>query len=132
MTPSAVSGAGEGRAVVLIPIGTVDAQGPHPPFMTTADVVDALQRNAVVLPRIGTSEANGQHSPVGVDLPISAALAEAVAKETDGVWLPLIPYGVSEALRSFPGSTLCADSDKSPRTAPRIPKRPMEGSHDPH
>src|SRR5207237_539060 len=46
MTPSAVSAAADGGEVVLIPIGTVDAQGPHMPLGYDYLVADELAKRA--------------------------------------------------------------------------------------
>jgi len=78
--------------------------------MTPSEVSAAAARGAVVLIPVGTTEANGPHLPLGVDYLVAAALAERVAAAVDGLWLPPINVGVSQALDSFPG-TLAVSPD---------------------
>lgn len=74
------------------------------PLMTPTEVQDAVERNAVVLLPIGTTEVNGPHLPLGLDYLVAAALAERSAAALNGVWLPPITVGVSQALDSFAGT----------------------------
>jgi len=79
-------------------------------MMTPAEVADAAARDAVVLLPIGTTEVNGPHLPLGYDYLVAAALAERCAGTLEGVWLPPITVGVSQALDSFPGTLIVAPS----------------------
>jgi len=74
------------------------------PLMNPTEVSEAAARDAVVLIPIGTTEVNGPHLPLGLDYLIAAALAERAAEQLDGVWLPPITVGVSQALDSFAGT----------------------------
>jgi len=74
------------------------------PLMNPTEVAEAAARGAVVLVPIGTTEVNGPHLPLGIDFLIAAALAERVADSLEGVWLPPITVGVSQALDSFAGT----------------------------
>lgn len=72
-------------------------------FMTWKEVEHAIEKDPVVIIPLGSVEQHGPHSPTG-DFLICTEIAEAVAKETDALFLPVIPFGCSEYFRCYPGT----------------------------
>jgi creatinine amidohydrolase len=66
------------------------------------DVVPA--RYATVLVPVGTIEAHGA-LPLGTDTLIPAAIAEQLAPRLAALIAPAVPYGVTNSLLPYPGST---------------------------
>jgi len=58
---------------------------------------------------VGTIEAHGA-IPLGTDTIIPEALAAALAPRWDGIIAPAIPYGVTNSLLPYPGSTTVSSS----------------------
>jgi len=57
----------------------------------------------VILP-VGSTEQHGPHNPLGTDYLNAEAVSKEVGKRTDTLVLPVIPVGVSEHHRQFPGT----------------------------
>jgi creatinine amidohydrolase len=66
------------------------------PFMTSVEAQEAVERGAAAIVPIGTVEGNGPHQLLGADYLMAEVLAERVSERTNDVWLPPMPYGVSE------------------------------------
>ena len=71
--------------------------------MTSADVA-RLRRKPVVLLPIGAVEQHGPHLPLGADILQPLHVLERVAAKTGAILAPLIPYGLVQASRPYPGS----------------------------
>ncbi len=71
--------------------------------MTWMEIREALPRKPVILP-IGAVEAHGPHLPVGTDNFIARELARRLAREINGMTLPLQPWGQVWSLANFPGT----------------------------
>ena len=63
----------------------------------------AEKTDVVILP-VGSTEQHGPHNPLGTDHLIAAAFAKVVGDRTGVPVLPVIPVGVSEHHRQFPGT----------------------------
>jgi creatinine amidohydrolase len=79
------------------------------PTLSTVEVAEAAKQGRVAILPIGTVEANGLSVPLGSDYLIPEALAEAVAKKTDSLYMPPVPYGVSHTLDSYPGTIVFSE-----------------------
>jgi creatinine amidohydrolase len=71
--------------------------------MSWKEVESALERYAVAIIPMGSTEEHGPHSPTG-DYLITDAIAEQVARATDSVMVPTIPFSYSEYFRHYPGT----------------------------
>jgi creatinine amidohydrolase len=65
---------------------------------------DSVRRSDLVLVPVGTLEAHGG-SPLGTDTIIPTAMANDLAPRLDALIAPPIPYGVTNSLLPYPGST---------------------------
>jgi creatinine amidohydrolase len=72
--------------------------------MSWQQIRDAQKRQPVVLIPIGTAETQGPYNIVGLETVISERLAEEVAKRTDSLVLPAIPFGHSATFMEIPGT----------------------------
>jgi creatinine amidohydrolase len=59
--------------------------------------------DTAILP-VGSTEQHGPHNPLGTDHLVAAALSNIVGERTGVPVLPVIPVGVSEHHRQFPGT----------------------------
>jgi creatinine amidohydrolase len=59
--------------------------------------------DTVILP-VGSTEQHGPHNPLGTDHLIAAAFSKVVGDRTGVPVLPVIPVGISEHHRQFPGT----------------------------
>lgn len=71
--------------------------------MTYKEAEEAFKSNPVVLVPMGSTEQHGPQCPLG-DFRITAALADAVARETSSIVTPVIPYSEGAAARDFAGA----------------------------
>jgi len=69
---------------------------------TDADVLFG-ETDVVLLP-VGSTEQHGPHNPLGTDHLVAAAVGRRVGERTGVPVLPVIPVGVSDHHRQFPGS----------------------------
>lgn len=74
------------------------------PLMTSVEAQEAADRGAVALLPLGTVEGNGPVQLLGADYLLAEGLANHVTRRTNDVWLPPIPYGVSEMGMQTPGT----------------------------
>src|SRR5262245_46959353 len=65
---------------------------------------ERTKKSDLVLVPVGTLEAHGG-SPVGTDTIIPTALAQDLAPRFQALIAPPIPYGVTNSLLPYPGST---------------------------
>lgn len=65
---------------------------------------EAFKETDVVILPVGSTEQHGPHNPLGTDHLVAAAMARAVGEKTGVLVLPVVPVGVSEHHRQFPGS----------------------------
>jgi len=72
-------------------------------YMTWVEADEAFRENRVVIIPMGSMEVHGPHSPVG-DFILAEEVALEVAKRTDAIITPVVPFGVSEYFRGFPGT----------------------------
>ncbi|MFH2110827.1 MAG: creatininase family protein [Candidatus Bathyarchaeota archaeon] len=61
------------------------------------------ENDTVILP-VGSTEQHGPHNPLGTDHLIAAAFSKAVGDRTGVLVLPVVPVGISEHHRQFPGT----------------------------
>lgn len=72
--------------------------------MTRDDAERAVSENPVAILPLGATEQHGHHLPLGVDVYLAEALAKKVAKETNAMLLPALPFGYSWVWRDIPGT----------------------------
>ena len=68
------------------------------------DAEKLFKATEVVLLPVGSTEQHGPHNPLGTDYLVAVALSRAVGEKTGVPVLPVIPVGVSEHHRQFPGT----------------------------
>jgi len=68
------------------------------------DAGDLFEETDVAILPVGSTEQHGPHNPLGTDYLVAAATSKAVGERTGVPVLPVIPVGVSEHHRQFPGS----------------------------
>ncbi|HEX5505559.1 MAG TPA: creatininase family protein [Thermomicrobiales bacterium] len=66
-------------------------------------VEEARARGAAVLVPMGSTEEHGPHAPTG-DYLLTDAIAERVARATDSLMTPTLPFSYSEYFRHYPGT----------------------------
>lgn len=71
--------------------------------MTWKEAEEAFAQNKVFLLPLGSMEEHGPHSVTG-DYRAAEEAAKEIAKRTDSVMVPVIPFGYSEYFRSYPGT----------------------------
>jgi creatinine amidohydrolase len=69
-----------------------------------SDAGEVFKAVDVALLPVGSTEQHGPHNPLGTDHMVAAALSRAVGERTGVPVLPVIPVGVSEHHRQFPGT----------------------------
>jgi len=69
-----------------------------------SDAKEAFSKNDVVILAVGSTEQHGPHNPLGTDHLNAEAVSREVGNRTNTVSLPVIPVGVSEHHRQFPGT----------------------------
>jgi creatinine amidohydrolase len=69
-----------------------------------SSIQKAAEKTEVVVMVTGALEAHGTHLPLGTDSILPTYLAEKVAKETNALVLPTIPFGDSWDFNKFPGT----------------------------
>lgn len=65
---------------------------------------ELFRETDVALLPVGSTEQHGPHNPLGTDHLVAAALSRVVGEKTGVPVLPVIPVGVSEHHRHFPGT----------------------------
>lgn len=71
--------------------------------MTWKEIEMEVKNDPVVIIPLGSTEQQGPHTPTG-DYRAATAVALKVAKETNSLVVPTIPFGYSEYFRNFPGT----------------------------
>ena len=59
--------------------------------------------DTVIIP-LGSLESHGRHMPLGTDTLIPQKILEIMEEKTDVMIAPVIPYGCTDYLSSFPGT----------------------------
>lgn len=70
--------------------------------MSWREVEAAIKRGAAAIFPMASTEEHGPHAPTG-DYLVEEEMAVRVARETDDVVIPPLPFGYSEYFRKFPG-----------------------------
>ncbi len=79
-------------------------------LMSWQEIREAQQGNPVVLIPAGTIETQGPYTYIGLECIVPERLAEEVARRTNALVAPTIPFGYSATFQAFPGTiTLRAD-----------------------
>lgn len=78
-------------------------------YMTWREVDEAFRSDCTVVLPMGSMEVHGPHSPVG-DFIAAEEVAVEAAKRTGAYVLPVVPFGVSEYFRGFPGTVSVQNS----------------------
>lgn len=73
-------------------------------LMTWQEIQEVQRRNPVVLIPAGTIETQGMHTFVGLETVVPQRLAEEVARRTNSLVAPTIPFGYSSLFQDFPGT----------------------------
>lgn len=76
----------------------------HWHLMTWQEIREARKRNPVILIPAGTVETQGPNTYVGLELVVPQRLAEEVARRTNALVVPTIPFGYSSLFQDFPGT----------------------------
>lgn len=63
-----------------------------------------FEKTDVAILPVGSTEQHGPHNPLGTDHLVAEALSKAVGERTGVPVLPIIPVGISEHHRQFPGT----------------------------
>ncbi len=72
--------------------------------ITWTDARDYFSRCDTVILPVGSTEQHGPHNPLGTDFLNAEAVSRVVGERTETLVLPVIPVGVSEHHRQFPGT----------------------------
>ena len=72
--------------------------------MSWPEAKQYFSKNDTAILPVGSTEQHGPHNPLGTDHLIAKAIAEEVAKRTNTICLPVIPFGVSSHHRHFCGT----------------------------
>ncbi|MBS7631810.1 creatininase family protein [Candidatus Bathyarchaeota archaeon] len=65
---------------------------------------ELLKKLDIAILPVGSTEQHGPHNPLGTDHLVAEALSKAVGDRTGVPVLPIIPVGISEHHRQFPGT----------------------------
>lgn len=76
----------------------------HWHLMSWQEIRDAQKSNPVVLIPAGTVETQGPYTYVGLECVMPQRLGEEVARRTNALLLPTIPFGYSAMFQDFPGT----------------------------
>ena len=68
------------------------------------DAEKLFKETDVALIPVGSTEQHGPHNPLGTDHLVAAALSRAVGEKTGVLVLPVIPVGISDHHKQFPGT----------------------------
>ncbi len=71
--------------------------------MTFKEAEQLFSKNPVALIPMGSTEEHGPTSPMG-DYRVTEVLSRRVAEATGSIMAPIIPFGVGETFRNFPGA----------------------------
>lgn len=73
-------------------------------LMTWQELREAQKRNPVILVPAGTIETQGLQGFVGLETIVPQRLAEGVARQTNAIVAPAIPFGYSSLFQDIPGT----------------------------
>ncbi len=76
----------------------------HWHLMSWQEIRDAQKSNPVILIPAGTIETQGPYTYVGLENVMPQRLGEQVARRTNALIVPTIPYGYSAMFQDFPGT----------------------------
>ena len=76
----------------------------HWHLMSWQEIREAQKRNPVILIPAGTIETQGPYTYVGLECVVPQRLAEEVARRTNALVVPTIPFGHSALFQDFPGT----------------------------
>lgn len=80
------------------------ASSPHYGDLTMKEIKALAGTGRVVIIPVGSLEEHGDHLPVNTDSLQPVYVAEQVARRTGCLIAPLLPYGLCDAARPFPGT----------------------------
>jgi len=69
-----------------------------------SDAKELFDETDVAILPVGSTEQHGPHNPLGTDHLVAEALSKAVGERANVPVLPVIPVGISEHHRQFPGT----------------------------
>ncbi|TRO48691.1 creatininase family protein [Candidatus Bathyarchaeota archaeon] len=69
-----------------------------------SEAKELFQETDVAILPVGSTEQHGPHNPLGTDHLVAEALSKVVGERTGVPVLPIIPVGISEHHRQFPGT----------------------------
>ena len=72
--------------------------------ITWTDAGEYFKRSDLVLLPIGATEQHGPHSSLGTDCLTAEKVSSRIGEQTDTLVLPVIPVGISDHHRQFPGT----------------------------
>lgn len=76
----------------------------HWHLMSWQEIREAQKHNPVILIPAGTVETQGPYTYVGLECVVPQRLAEEVARRTNALVVPTIPFGYSALFQDFPGT----------------------------
>jgi creatinine amidohydrolase len=76
----------------------------HWHLMSWQEIREAQKQNPVVLIPAGTIETQGPYTYVGLEYVVPQRLAEEVARRTNALVVPAMPFGYSALFQDFPGT----------------------------
>lgn len=72
--------------------------------LTWREAADWVKKDPLVMVPIGSVECEGPHLPLGMDFMVSTRVAQEVARETESLVAPGVPYGLCPGFVGFPGT----------------------------
>jgi creatinine amidohydrolase len=76
----------------------------HWHLMSWQEIREVQKSNPVILIPAGTVETQGPYTYVGLECVVPQKLAEEVARRTNALLVPTIPFGYSASFQDFPGT----------------------------
>ncbi len=72
--------------------------------LTSPEVAHVIGRSGVAVLPFGSTEQHGPHLPCGTDTMAAELIAAEIAQQTDGLYVPFGPYGVTPIHAGHPGT----------------------------
>lgn len=72
--------------------------------MTWKEAEEAFGSRHIAIIPVGSNEQHGRHLPLGTDWMLAQELAKRVGEKTNGIVLPVMPFGWAEYHMDFPGT----------------------------
>ncbi len=82
----------------------------HWHLMSWQEIRDAAKENPTILVPAGTTETQGPYTYVGIEFVLPERLAKAVARRSNALVAPTIPFGYSPDFEDFPGTITLSPS----------------------